>query len=55
MLEPMYRQLPLTLTAAEANQKALRFVLPILVLYLVPYILLWPGQLSRGFCACARY
>lgn len=41
-----YRKTELTLTAAEANLKALWVMLPILVLYLVPYILLWPEHFS---------
>lgn len=46
MQKGQYRQTELTLSAADANRQALVFVLPILVLYLLPYILLWPGQLS---------
>ncbi|WP_276496835.1 DUF3267 domain-containing protein [Pontibacter litorisediminis] len=48
MLEEPYEKTELTLTAAEANVKALVFMLPILVLYIVPYVLLWPGRFSYG-------
>ncbi|SFG32026.1 DUF3267 domain-containing protein [Pontibacter chinhatensis] len=41
-----YAKSELTMTAAEANVKALVFMLPILVLYLVPYVLLWQEQFS---------
>jgi hypothetical protein len=41
-----YTKTELTLTAAEANVQALVFMLPILVLYMVPYVLLWPEQIS---------
>lgn len=44
MQQAQYEKTELTLTAAQANKQALRFVLPILLLYLVPYLLLWPGQ-----------
>ncbi|OKL39899.1 DUF3267 domain-containing protein [Pontibacter flavimaris] len=46
MKEATYTKTELTLTAAEANVQALVFMLPILVLYLVPYVLLWPEQIS---------
>lgn len=46
MNKEQYQQTELTVTAAEANKQALVFVLPILVLYMVPYLLLWPEQMS---------
>ncbi|ARS36135.1 DUF3267 domain-containing protein [Pontibacter actiniarum] len=46
MDEAQYEQTELTVTAAAANKQALAFVLPILVLYMVPYFLLWPEQFS---------
>lgn len=46
MQQQQYKKIELTLTAAEANVKALVFMLPILVLYMVPYVLLWPEQFS---------
>lgn len=45
MEQEQYEKQELTMTAAEANRKALVFVVPILVLYMVPYLLLWPEQL----------
>ncbi len=36
----------LAVSAGEANARALAFVLPILVLYITPYVLLWPEQFS---------
>ncbi|WP_299758362.1 DUF3267 domain-containing protein [uncultured Pontibacter sp.] len=46
MQQQQYEKTERTLTAAEANVKALVFMLPILVLYIVPYVLLWPEQFS---------
>ncbi|MCX2739920.1 DUF3267 domain-containing protein [Pontibacter anaerobius] len=48
MQQAQYKETELTLTAAEANVKALVFMLPLLVLYMVPYMLLWPEQFSYG-------
>ncbi|MFD2245713.1 DUF3267 domain-containing protein [Pontibacter ruber] len=36
----------ITLTAAQANVRALAFMLPILLLYALPYLLLWHGQFT---------
>ncbi|WP_266202540.1 DUF3267 domain-containing protein [Pontibacter kalidii] len=46
MKDAPYIKTELSLTAAEANVQALVFMLPILVLYMVPYALLWPEQFS---------
>ncbi|PRY03996.1 putative zincin peptidase [Pontibacter ummariensis] len=43
-----YQQLELTATAAAANTQALAFVLPLMVLYLVPYVVLWHEQFSAA-------
>ncbi|AKD05418.1 hypothetical protein PKOR_00435 [Pontibacter korlensis] len=48
MQEEEYEKTELTMSAAEANVKALVFMLPILVLYVVPYALLWPEQFNMG-------
>ncbi|TPE41072.1 DUF3267 domain-containing protein [Pontibacter mangrovi] len=53
MQRGQYTKTEVTLTAAQANAQALKFMLPMLLLYLVPYTLLWPGQLS--FTAVERF
>ena len=44
--EDTYRKTEITVTVAQANVRALAFILPILVLYSLPYLLLWHGQFS---------
>ncbi|WP_161890547.1 DUF3267 domain-containing protein [Pontibacter russatus] len=41
-----HQRIELSVTAAEANWKALAFAFPVMVLLLVPYIWLWPEQFS---------
>jgi hypothetical protein len=41
-----YEQLELSMTAAEANVRALVFIVPILLIYGVAYFLIWPEQFS---------
>jgi hypothetical protein len=41
-----YSKKELSMTAADANVRALVFMLPILALYLPAYLLLWPEQFS---------
>lgn len=41
-----YQRIELSVTAAEANWQALAFAMPVMVLLLVPYVLLWPEQFS---------
>jgi hypothetical protein len=41
-----YHQKELTLTAAEANVRALLVMLPMLLLYVPAYVLVWPEQFS---------
>lgn len=55
MPEEPYQRIELTASATEANVKALAFALPVMLLLLVPYLLLWPEQFSaetiRGIVA----
>jgi hypothetical protein len=44
--EMKYDQKELSMTAGEANVYALAFMLPILLLYLPAYILMWPEQFT---------
>ncbi|WP_299702358.1 DUF3267 domain-containing protein [uncultured Pontibacter sp.] len=39
-----YEQIELSMTAAEANVRALVFIVPILLIYGVAYLLVWPEQ-----------
>mgnify|MGYP005751356789 CR=1 FL=1 len=41
-----YSKIELSMTAAEANLRALVFILPILVIYIPVYVLVWPEQFS---------
>ncbi|WP_018479646.1 DUF3267 domain-containing protein [Pontibacter roseus] len=44
--EADYHKKELSMTAGEANVYALAFMLPILLLYIPAYVLLWPEQFS---------
>lgn len=46
MAKDSLQRIELSVTAAEANIKALAFAFPVMVLLLVPYVLLWPEQFS---------
>jgi hypothetical protein len=46
MPQEPYQRIELTATATEANIKALAFALPIMLLLLVPYMMLWPEKFS---------
>lgn len=41
-----YEQIELSMTAAEANVRALVFIVPLLLLYGAAYLLVWPEQFS---------
>ena len=41
-----YQKIELSMTAAEANVRALVFIVPILLLYPALYLLVWPEQFS---------
>ncbi|MDX5482347.1 MAG: DUF3267 domain-containing protein [Hymenobacteraceae bacterium] len=41
-----YRKIELTVSAAKANMYALYFILPILLLYIPAYLLVWPEQFA---------
>jgi hypothetical protein len=43
-----FRKIELSMTAAEANVRALVFIVPILVVYPALYLLLWPEQFSSA-------
>lgn len=46
MADESYKKIELATTATEANVQALAFALPVMLVLLVPYVLLWPEQFS---------
>jgi len=46
--EAKYQQKELTMTAAEANLRALVFIIPLLLLFMPVYVLVWQEQFSAA-------
>ncbi|GAB3820075.1 DUF3267 domain-containing protein [Pontibacter rugosus] len=44
MQEAQYQKQELAVSASEANAQSLLLVAPVLLLYVIPYLLLWPEQ-----------